>query len=72
MTNRRPPFDYRGHQRGGAGSRSGGRDGSRRPVAPVELPSGAGHGWDLLATDASGTLPQFSGVLLSFLTRVTS
>jgi pimeloyl-ACP methyl ester carboxylesterase len=37
----------------------------------VELPAGAGHGWDLVAGDSTGARPAFSDTLVDFLTRHT-
>jgi hypothetical protein len=38
----------------------------------IELSAGAGHGWDLVATDAAGKRPPLSTTVVSFLQRLTT
>jgi pimeloyl-ACP methyl ester carboxylesterase len=38
----------------------------------VELGEGAGHGWDLVASDSQGKRPAFSQTVIDFLTQATS
>jgi pimeloyl-ACP methyl ester carboxylesterase len=38
----------------------------------IELPAGAGHGWNLVATDGSGKRPPLSDTVVAFLRRVTT
>jgi hypothetical protein len=38
----------------------------------IELPAGAGHGWDLVATNPAGKRLPLSDTVVSFLQRLTT